>query len=229
MSFNLQMIPMMHLSFFFVCSFFLNPQVSMVNTESDSGSIFNLVTVFAGLGESDSASDPSQRDQIRKDKTMMLFNRKMPEEYPSWMVVDDVVMGGRSNGKIDWTKDRNFVFEGRVSLENNGGFSSIRSSFEEKKVSPFSRVCIRLKGDGKRYQFRLKSSQSDRYSFARHFHTSGEWETIKIPLREFYPTFRGRKLDLPNYPAQKIAEISFLIANNQAEQFRLEIDRVYLQ
>lgn len=44
-----------------------------------------------------------------------------------------------------------------------------------------------------------------------------------------YPTFRGRKLDSPNYSADGIEEIAFLIGNKRAESFKLEIDAISLK
>jgi hypothetical protein len=44
-----------------------------------------------------------------------------------------------------------------------------------------------------------------------------------------YPSFRGQKLELPNYPGQSMEEIAFLIANKTAETFALEIDRIELE
>jgi hypothetical protein len=44
-----------------------------------------------------------------------------------------------------------------------------------------------------------------------------------------YPSYRGRKLDLPNYPGKTMEEITFLIANKQEEHFKLEIDSISLK
>ena len=41
-----------------------------------------------------------------------------------------------------------------------------------------------------------------------------------------YPSWRGMKLDMPNYPGESMEEIAFLIANYKAEQFRLEIKEI---
>ena len=45
---------------------------------------------------------------------------------------------------------------GNISLENNGGFSSVRHSFRKKVVSEFEQIVLKVKGDGKTYQFRIK-------------------------------------------------------------------------
>jgi hypothetical protein len=156
----------------------------------------------------------------------MLFEFKPDSNISNWRIVDDVVMGGRSEGNFFLSKDGVGVFTGNVSLENNGGFSSVRHRFEPIDVSPYSKVIITLKGDGKRYQFRAKTSKYDRHSYITYFETTGEWQTLEIPLKDMYPSWRGMKLDMPNYPGESMEEIAFLIANYKAEQFRLEIKEI---
>ena len=66
--------------------------------------------------------------------TIFDFNKKA--DITNWTIVDDVVMGGRSSGNFYLNKEGNGVFEGRVSLENNGGFSSLRYDFDEISTKP---------------------------------------------------------------------------------------------
>lgn len=160
---------------------------------------------------------------------MILFDFNKDSDLRNWMVVDDVVMGGRSEGNLELNKEGNAVFWGEVSLENNGGFSSVRFNFEKIDVPDYSKLKIRLKGDGKQYQFRVKSSQYDRHSYVYSVKTSGEWETITVPLSEMQPSFRGRSLNIPNYPVKELEEVAILIANYKAELFRLEIDKITLE
>jgi len=58
------------------------------------------------------------------------------------------------------------------------------------------------------------------------FSTTGEWETVSIPLAKMEPRFRGRRLDMPNYPAKVLEEIAILVSNKKAEMFKLEIDKI---
>lgn len=44
-----------------------------------------------------------------------------------WYVVDDGVMGGRSSSSLRSGESGIAVFEGVLSLENNGGFASVRT------------------------------------------------------------------------------------------------------
>jgi hypothetical protein len=161
--------------------------------------------------------------------TLTLFDFNNDVATKGWRVVDDVVMGGRSSGNIELNEDGHAHYFGSVSLENNGGFSSVRHRFETINTSDYSTVILRVKGDGKKYQFRLKTSSKDYYSYVFSFPTSGEWETIEIPFTEFYPSWRGQKLDMPNYAAGELEEVAFLIANYKNEDFDLLIDKIELK
>lgn len=159
---------------------------------------------------------------------MVIFDFSKNSDLRDWRVVDDTVMGGRSDGSFLLSSAGHAVFKGEVSLANNGGFSSVRYRFPTKKVEGFSTIKIRLKGDGKQYQFRVKSSQYDRHSYIYIFQTTGDWETIEVPLSEMVPKFRGRSLNLSNYPGQIMEEIAFLIGNKRAEAFSLVLERIVL-
>ena len=161
--------------------------------------------------------------------TTILFDFEKDSNPNSWRVVDDVVMGGRSSGNFELNDDGHGHFFGSVSLENNGGFSSIRHRFASISTTEYSKVILRLKGDGKKYQFRLKSSARDYFSYVYSFSTSGKWETIEIPFSEFYPSWRGQKLDMPNYAPGELEEVAFLIANYKNEDFDLEVDKIELR
>lgn len=159
--------------------------------------------------------------------TIFDFNKKA--DITNWKIVDDVVMGGRSTGKFYVNQEGNAVFEGSVSLENNGGFSSLRYRFDEISTISHSKIVLKVKGDGKDYQFRVKNKSSDYYSYISSFTSSKDWQTIELPLADMYPAFRGRKLNSPNYNSDSIEEIAILIGNKKEELFRLEIDNIVLE
>lgn len=161
--------------------------------------------------------------------TNIIYDFDSNKDINTWSVVDDTVMGGMSNGTFQLSKDGHGVFTGYVTTENNGGFSSVRYEFEKMSVEGYENVVIKLKGDGKDYQFRIKASKSDYYSYIREFSTTGEWEEISIPLSDFYPSFRGRKLNMSNFSRNSIEEVAFLIGNKKKESFRLIIDKIELK
>ena len=95
--------------------------------------------------------------------SQLIFDFNNNANISDWKIVDDVVMGGRSNGTFKIDSDGNGVFSGEVSLENNGGFSSVQYLFEKINTTRDSKVIIRLKGDGKEYQFRIKNNRNTYY------------------------------------------------------------------
>ena len=158
----------------------------------------------------------------------MIFDFNKDSNIQDWKVVDDVVMGGRSYSSFTLSPDHFGVFEGQVSLENNGGFCSVRYQFKKLKVGKDSCIIIKLKGDGKEYQLRIKNDSNNYYSYILPFSTSGYWQEIRIPLQDMYPSFRGRNLDLPNFSHDYLEEIVFLIGNKKPEKFKLLIDKIEL-
>ena len=159
----------------------------------------------------------------------ILFDFSDPAALRGWQVEDDVVMGGRSQGRLTRDPAGYLVFRGEVSLENNGGFSSIQCYFDPIDVSRYKHAVIRLKGDGKDYRFIVESEKDARHYYIAEFTTNGEWQEIKIPLRKMYPVRRGDRLALPDYPAQTMAQVRFMIANRRAESFHLEIASISLE
>ncbi len=142
----------------------------------------------------------------------------------NWDIVDDAVMGGRSSGTFSLSEEGYGQFSGKVSLENNGGFSSVKYDMKAVAVKSNSTIRIRLKGDGNSYQFRVKDKRRHSYSYITTFDTTGEWQTLEFTLADFYPTFRGRKVDLPNFDGDTIEELRFLIGNKKPQRFKLLIE-----
>lgn len=161
----------------------------------------------------------------------MVFNFDKKANIQAWRIVDDVVMGGNSAGVFKLNQEGFGVFEGIVSLENNGGFSSVRYRSGKVATKGYTKVVLRLKGDGKNYQFRLKADASHYHSYITTFATSGEWQEVTIWLKDLTPAFRGRMLDMPNFSAnhQYFEELAFLIANKKAEKFKLLLDKIELR
>ena len=160
---------------------------------------------------------------------MTLFDFNFESNIRNWKIVDDVVMGGRSDGNFKINDTGYGEFSGYVSLKNNGGFSSVRYNFNTVSSSNFKSFQLRIKGDGNPFQFRVKSSNRQRFSYIYTFNTSGDWETISIPFNKMEPAFRGYKLDQPNFDGLQMEEIVFLIGNKKEQSFKLFIDSIILE
>lgn len=146
-----------------------------------------------------------------------------------WRIVNDDVMGGISRSFLGLTDAVQGQFSGKVSLANSGGFASIQLNKTIKLTEEKKFIILRVKGDAKRYEFRMKGNISQYESYVHQFTTSGEWENIKLEISEFYPQLRGRKLNIPNFNFESIEQLSFLIANKKDEDFKLLIDWIALE
>ena len=160
-------------------------------------------------------------------QTLYDFSKEASPE--GWVVINDGVMGGLSRSTLTVNAEGHGVFSGKVSLENNGGFASIRLAPGMVSLKNSIFLVLHVKGDGRRYQVRLRERKGDYYAYVHYFETSGGWEKITLPLSEFYATFRGRKLNLPDFKGDSLEEVGILIGNDQEEEFELRIDSILLE
>ena len=159
----------------------------------------------------------------------MLYDFTDPRAAADWMAIHDVVMGGVSSGGIESTEAGSMLFEGIVSLENNGGFASIRSRPKAWNLGAYDGIAVRLRGDGKSYKLNLKTDSSfDGILYRVSFEAiEGEWQTLRLPFSEFRASFRGRVVpEAPELDPARIVSLGLLISDKQEGPFRLEIDRI---
>jgi NADH dehydrogenase [ubiquinone] 1 alpha subcomplex assembly factor 1 len=158
-------------------------------------------------------------------KTLIDFSRT--NEKQNWRIVNDVVMSGVSQSEIIITDDSTAIFQGMLSLENNGGFASVRTNPTDYQLTGYAIITARVRGDGRTYQLRLRTDDRfDGISYQSEFQTvDGEWIAVELPFGEFVATFHGRRVpDAPVLDPGKIRQIGFLIADKKEGPFRLEID-----
>ena len=150
-------------------------------------------------------------------------------EFKNWRVVNDDVMGGISKSQVYENLEGHIEFSGNVSIDNNGGFDSLRYNCGKITVENNTKIILKIKGDGKKYQLRIRASNKDYFSYTSTFKTSGEWEEISIKLDMMYPSFRGTRLNMENFSQKAIEQISILIGNKKNENFKLIIDSIVLK
>jgi len=156
--------------------------------------------------------------------TLMAMTLEMKPE--PWRAINDGVMGGISTGRMVPTAD-GLRFEGELSLEFNGGFASVRRRVEVD-LSSATTVRLRLRGDRRSYQFRLRLDEGyDGIAWRAEFPTSGEWETIELAFADFVPVFRGRRVpDAGPVVATDIRQVGFMLADKTAGPFTLDIGSI---
>ncbi|MCW8986013.1 MAG: CIA30 family protein [Thermoanaerobaculales bacterium] len=162
---------------------------------------------------------------IREKETMTIID--FSRGNVTWSNINDGVMGGISSGEMS-AADGYATFQGTVSFENNGGFSSVRSPAVVHDLSAFEGLVLRVRGDGKRYGFRLKTDASfDGVSYQVEIEPpAGEWTEISVPFTDFIPVYRGRVVrDHPPLDPSRIATFG-LIISRQEGPFCIDIESV---
>ena len=143
----------------------------------------------------------------------------------NWNIVNDTVMGGRSSSRWLSNSSSTSTFEGFLSLQNNGGFASVRHDLEKIDLTNTEGIYLKVKGDGRKYQFRIRSQASRWANYSQEFKTKeGIDQTFYLPYKEFKAGWRGRSLtDLPILTGKDIRGIGFLLGDKVEGKFKLEV------
>jgi len=140
-----------------------------------------------------------------------------------WQTVNDGVMGGMSSSRMVKAAGA-LNFEGALSLENNGGFASVRR-LVDADLSQATGVRLEVRGDGRTYQFRLR--QNDRFdgvAWRAEFTATEAWQTVDLSFDEFIPVFRGRRVpEAGQVVPASIRQVGFMLADKTPGPFKLEI------
>ncbi|MBU6208999.1 MAG: fasciclin domain-containing protein [Planctomycetes bacterium] len=145
-----------------------------------------------------------------------------------WQTVLDGVMGGLSTGRIEAGDGGTLRFSGELSLENNGGFSQIRTSVPEGTFDGASGLVLRVKGDGRNYQCDIRSSRLRLMAggYQRVLATkAGEWTEIEIPFSECVANSFGQRVrNAPSLDPASIESVGITLADKKEGPFAIEVD-----
>lgn len=161
--------------------------------------------------------------KIGQDHSMRLtlFDARNPQL--EWYVVNDGVMGGRSQG--GYSLDEGMLVFSGVTNTNGGGFSSIRTQPDKLGLNEQRQIVLHARGDGRRYVCRLEDDRGTAY-WADFEPPTDTWGEVLIDLGAFRPRFRGRWLDGPPLEPARITVLGLMCYDGRDGSFRLEIDRI---
>lgn len=160
-----------------------------------------------------------------------LFDFSNPRATETWRAIDDRVMGGVSRSHLRHDRAGHGVFEGAVSLAQNGGFASVRSSPGVRAQAGATACLIEARGDTKQFKLSLLTDDGfDSINYQASFAPdTSHWQTISLPIASFRASFRGG--DVPGAPVldpARIRQVGLMIAARQAGPFALDIRRIAL-
>jgi monofunctional biosynthetic peptidoglycan transglycosylase len=135
-------------------------------------------------------------------------------------------MGGRSDGRFKINEDKNMEFFGTLSLENNGGFASVRARGSNLGLEKGDSIVARVRGDGREYSLNLYTpTRRMAFSYRAKFETiKEEWVEVRIPLDEFVATSFGRVVSNQSLDPSEVNGLGVLLGDKKSGPFELEID-----
>lgn len=147
---------------------------------------------------------------------------------PAWYTVNDDVMGGISSSLASTDPEtQRLVFSGNLSLENNGGFASVRSQWSDYDLTGYDGIVLRVRGDGRTYQFRVRAEETgSEIAYAALLETeAGRWKDIYVSFEEMVPVYRGVVVSrAPALNPESIRSFGFMLADRQEGEFTLEVE-----
>lgn len=177
------------------------------------------------------ACESPLRDSISIESTSegLVIEDFSRNDLLNWNVVDDNVMGGRSQGYLS-LGDEIAIFRGYLSLQNNGGFSSIRA-YVPYDYTNYDTFVLRVKGDGRNYNFRVRADDNSWASYSHSFSTvENDWVVVELNVDDFYPSYRGYSLrNMPELSRVIVREIGVMISDKKEGGFNLEIDWIKIK
>ena len=146
-----------------------------------------------------------------------------------WMVVNDGVMGGLSESTATLTES-SLLFKGTISLKNNGGFASIRSSKGKFDLSNFRTVKIKFRSSGRDFALRLATSELYyKPNYKQNFSSSrGEWETIELKISDFKEYTMGQisGSTMSKNNLENVLKIGIILSDKKEGPFEIEIEYI---
>ena len=153
----------------------------------------------------------------------LIFDFTEEDIDDQWIVVNDNVMGGRSEGGYSFRKNR-LIFSGNTNT-NGGGFSSIRTNPTNFYLGDRTGLHIRFKGDGRTYKLGVRI-EGKSVSYRSNFTSGNGWQEVRVPFNEMDVSWRGRPLSKEEHPLikSKIRSIEFMIYDKKDGPFKLLVD-----
>ena len=157
-----------------------------------------------------------------KAKERLLFAFDKPAAAGQWQTTNDGVMGGRSDGRFKINEDKNLEFFGTLSLENNGGFASVRSRGNNLGLQKADSIVVRVRGDGREYSLNLYTPRRGAaYSYRAEFQTiKDEWIEARIPLDKFVATSFGRTIRNQELDPSQVNGLGVLLGDKKPGPFQ---------
>ena len=170
------------------------------------------------------------------DKTKVeketIFDFGTDKAGASWFVMNDDVMGGHSEGKMQ-LNENSLQFTGTISLKNNGGYSFVRKPYGSLNLGDAKKVIIRYRAKNQTMALNLNNSKAWYRPYYKLMlpDTDDEWKTLELNLSEsiIYSSGKPTKETMPLELVSTIKRIGFSNADLKEGPFSFEVDYLIIK
>lgn len=158
-----------------------------------------------------------------------MMNFSDPDAVSRWQIVNDGVMGGRSQG-ARFFEDNHMVFAGTINT-NGGGFSSLRRRMATGDLSGADGIGLRVRSDGRAYKLTFRTSERFRgrsVSYQKPIPQTdvGEWVDVTVPFTDMETSVFGFSVRADPFDPADVREMGIILADGIDGDFRLEVESV---
>ena len=160
-----------------------------------------------------------------RDVSRVLFSFDTLSEA-DWRILNDGVMGGRSQG-YGMIENGVLRFFG-TTVTQGGGFTSVRTPVD-LNLDGYDGIELLVRGGGRSFQVEVSDDTSwrgRRVSRRAAFETGKDWTRVRIPFAELRSSIFGRSVDAGNLNTAAITGMGIYIADGQDGEFTIEIESI---
>jgi len=147
-----------------------------------------------------------------------------------WVIVNDGVMGGRSNGVVEFA-DSTMRFTGTV-VTQGGGFTSVRYQLNGTELAGTQRIEMRVRSDRRTYGLTFEDASQLGGRFVSHradLATDGPpdadgWQIVTMAYDELRPSIFGQPVDASSFDPDQAREIGIIIDDGTDGDFAIDVD-----
>lgn len=170
------------------------------------------------------ATNPSGEAEPLQADTSRSCERLPESEEQPWVVVNDGVMGGRSQGVVT-TEAGQMQFTGTI-VTDGGGFSSVRRLLDSG-LNMSDGLQMRVRTDGREYEVLLTDIESQAYRVTYYAPVVTEndgWQVVGVSFDDLEARIFGQQVDAPPFQPEKVTTIGIILADGADGEFLFELD-----
>ena len=198
------------------------PTPSPVSTDSVAGPVSTTDAV--------PATDAPTTDGPVVEQSTCLRLTDFADDDGAWVIVNDGVMGGRSNGMVE-IADSTMRFTGTV-VTQGGGFTSVRYQLGGTDLAGTQRAEMRVRSDQRTYGLTFEDasqlggrSVSHRADLATDGPVDADgWQIVTVAYDELRPSVFGEPVEAAPFDPDQASEIGIIIDDGVDGDFTLDVD-----